>query len=129
MYVSSEIASRIRLLARQQNIVLGEMFKEIGLNANTMTNFRTSMPKADNLAKIADYLDCSVDFLLGRTESIEVGKVIRETVSLPDDEQLLLSRYRRLDPDGKELVRARALECLMIVQQGEGDETAQDSVS
>ena len=27
-----------------------------------------SMPKADNLAKIADYLDCSVDYLLGRTD-------------------------------------------------------------
>lgn len=121
MYVSLEIANRIKLLAKQQSVVLGEMFQAIGLSTNTMTNFRTSMPKADNLAKIADYLDCSVDYLLGRTESIKIGAVIRETVPLPDDEALLLSRYRRLDPDGKELVRARALECLMMIQQGEGD--------
>ena len=29
--------------------------------------FSDTLPKADNLAKIADYLNCSVDYLLGRT--------------------------------------------------------------
>lgn len=33
-----------------------------------MSNMKTSMPKADNLAKIADHLNCSVDYLLGRTD-------------------------------------------------------------
>ena len=31
-----------------------------------------TMPKADNLAKIADYLGCSVDYLLGRTDNPNV---------------------------------------------------------
>lgn len=30
--------------------------------------------QANNLAKIADYLDCSVDYLLGRTDSPELIK-------------------------------------------------------
>ena len=34
---------------------------------------RASMPKADNLAVIADALDCSVDYLLGRAATPERG--------------------------------------------------------
>lgn len=32
-----------------------------------------SMPKSDNLAKIADFLNCSVDYLLGRTDNPNIG--------------------------------------------------------
>jgi len=45
------------------------MLSECGLGANTMANLKTSMPKADSLAKIADFLGCSVDYLLGRTDN------------------------------------------------------------
>jgi len=31
-------------------------------------------PSAEVLEKIADYLDCSVDYLLGRTDKPEVNK-------------------------------------------------------
>lgn len=33
-----------------------------------------SKPGAEALIKIADYLDCSVDYLLGRTDKPEVNK-------------------------------------------------------
>lgn len=69
IYKSSEVADRIRLLAKAKNISVSTMFSEIGLGKNTLMNFKTSMPKADNIAKIADYLDVSVDYLLGRTDN------------------------------------------------------------
>ena len=47
---------------------------DVGLGYNTMANMKTSMPKADNLAKIADYLECSVDYLLGRTDKPDVNQ-------------------------------------------------------
>lgn len=69
MYYSSDIAIRIKRLSKKKGIKLSDMFESIGLGRNTMANFKTSMPKADNLAKIADYLNCSVDYLLGRTNN------------------------------------------------------------
>lgn len=66
MYNSNNIAERIKLVARSKGIAIKKMLEDVGLGSNTMANMRTSMPKADNLAKIADYLGCSVDFLLGR---------------------------------------------------------------
>ena len=67
-YLSFDVALRIREVAKQNDIVLKQMFEEIGLSKGTMDNLRTSMPKADNLAKIADYLNVSMDYLMGRTD-------------------------------------------------------------
>ncbi|MBR1444956.1 MAG: helix-turn-helix transcriptional regulator [Firmicutes bacterium] len=72
MYNSQEVAERIKQLAKTKNIPVKTLLQETDLGANTMSNMKTSMPKADNLAKIADYLDCSVDYLLGRTDTVEV---------------------------------------------------------
>lgn len=51
-----------------------QLFVESGLTINTLSNMRSSMPKADNLAVIADRLDCSVDYLLGRTDNPEINR-------------------------------------------------------
>ena len=68
MYNSANIAERIKTVAKSKGIPVKKMLEDIGLGYNTMANMRTSMPKADNLAKIADYLGCSVDYLMGRDD-------------------------------------------------------------
>lgn len=74
MYISSNVAERIKDLAKRRKISVKQLLEDVGLGFNTMSNMKTSMPKADNLAKIADYLDCSVDYLLGRTDNPEVNR-------------------------------------------------------
>lgn len=73
MYNSNNVAERIKELARQRGISITALLLDANLGRNTMANFKTSMPKADNLARIADCLDCSVDYLLGRTDIPEVN--------------------------------------------------------
>lgn len=68
MYNSDKIADRIRRVAKEKRIIISKMLSDCHLGQNTLNNFKTSMPKSDNLAKIADYLDVSVDYLLGRTD-------------------------------------------------------------
>ena len=76
LYNSANVAERIRAMLRIRKSTAKKMLKELGLGDNMMTMMRTSMPKADNLAKIADYLDCSVDYLLGRTDVPEMGAFV-----------------------------------------------------
>ncbi len=76
MYVSVDISKRIKLKAKEQGISVKKLLEDVGLGFNTMANMKTSMPKADNLAKIADYLNCSVDYLLGRTDVPEINRKI-----------------------------------------------------
>jgi len=67
MYQSTEIGKNIKKLAKIRGIKLKDMFSELGLSKNTTTNLnRGSMISAESLAEIADYLNCSVDYLLGR---------------------------------------------------------------
>ena len=51
-----------------------------------MSNLKTSFPQSDSIAKIADYLDCSVDYLLGRTDNpqahVKSTEVNNELVAL-----------------------------------------------
>lgn len=74
MYISSAVAERIKKRTKEKNVTAKRMLAEVGLGVNTMSNMKTSMPTADNLAKIADYLDCSVDYLLGRTDNPQINK-------------------------------------------------------
>ena len=75
MYESTNIAEIIKKTAKAKNIQLKDMLLELALNRNTFSNmYKGSMLKSDSLAKIADYLGCSVDYLLGRTDNPEVNR-------------------------------------------------------
>jgi transcriptional regulator with XRE-family HTH domain len=75
LYNSLNIANRVKAQAKAKKIPLKVMLSEIGLGTNTMSNLRHDrMIAADSLALIADYLDCSVDYLMGRTDKPEVNK-------------------------------------------------------
>lgn len=69
MYNSVDIAKKIRFETTNKGIKINKMLTEIGLGKNVMSHLDNgSMIKADSLGKIADYLDVSVDYLLGRFE-------------------------------------------------------------
>lgn len=79
LYISNNVAERIKQTSKEKGIPLKKVLENAGLGFNTMSNMKTSMPKADNLAKIADCLDCSVDYLLGRTDNPEINKSNEKT--------------------------------------------------
>ena len=83
MYISQDIAQRIRARAKQQNVSIGEMLSSCELGINTISKMAKGTDiLTKNFAKIADYLDCSVDYLLGRTDVVEVAKS-EEYITLP----------------------------------------------
>jgi len=84
LYNSNYIAERIKLLAKTKKITLSQMLDNVGLGFNTMTHMKNSMPKSDTLAKIADYLDCSIDYLMGRTDVVEVTKGDNTVISISE---------------------------------------------
>ena len=70
----SQIILRI---IKQRNISAYRLAKETGISESLFSKWEknpTSKISSINLAKIADYLDCSVDYLLGRTDNPEVNQ-------------------------------------------------------
>lgn len=116
MYNSSSVADTIKKEAKNKNISVKQVLERAGLGANTMSNFKTSMPKADNLAKIADILGCSVDYLLGRVDSA-TGLIKRtpqnavncldslfEKNTLSEKEKTIINVFRSLNLEGQDIV-------------------------
>lgn len=55
----------------EKNTKPNPLGKKIGISSGVLTKWKTgiTIPSGEILAKIADELDCSVDYLLGRTEN------------------------------------------------------------
>lgn len=70
MYEVVKVVQRIKDSARQKGIKTSEMLIACELSKNALSSMssRGSWIQANSLAKIADYLNVSVDYLLGRTE-------------------------------------------------------------
>lgn len=71
MYDSQETSTRIKKEAKEKGIPLLELQELCGLNKNAVAQAGKSQDgmKAKNLYAIAELLECSVDYLLGRTNS------------------------------------------------------------
>lgn len=106
MYFAQELSERIKILARKQGIGQGELLKKCGCNPNILNQISEEKGIASfSLAKIADELDCSVDYLLCRTENPNAHKTHANDVAINpyDDQQLvdIINIYNQLDNVGK----------------------------
>lgn len=74
MYLTKEIADRIKMRLSSQDKKTKDMLSELGMGINTISEFSKGKHlSCISLARIADFLDCSVDYLLGRTDVPEVN--------------------------------------------------------
>lgn len=75
MYNSQETIFRIKQRAKEQGIAILDLQTKCDLGRNAISQAAKSQDgmKARNLFAIADYLNCSVDYLLGRTDNPTVS--------------------------------------------------------
>lgn len=75
-YTGKIIIERIKTAAKMRNASAKQMLIDLGMNKDTVNTINKSMIKADRLANIADYLNVSMDYLMGRTDMPELQKMI-----------------------------------------------------
>lgn len=59
---------RIKKLAKKYGMNLQETAEKAGIGINTIYKWKNYDPKGTDLAKVADILNTSTDYLLGRTD-------------------------------------------------------------
>ncbi|MBC1306814.1 helix-turn-helix domain-containing protein [Listeria booriae] len=97
---------RIKILCKERGITLSKLEQELGYGQNSLYAWKKKNPTGANLAKVADYFNVSVDYLLGRDEASNEEKEFEAFANDPD----LLVWYRNLpEHDADELRRLRAL--------------------
>lgn len=59
-----------------RNITAYKLSKDTGITQGMISYWKNGerMPSAENLITLADYLDCSIDYLLGRTNNPNVNR-------------------------------------------------------
>ena len=75
MYDLHIIEDRAMSVAQTKGLSKNKLLANANLNKSVFDNMKKGqIPSVDKIHKIADYLDCSVDYLLGRTDKPEVNR-------------------------------------------------------
>ncbi len=80
-----QIAKKIKQLCKSKNITVKTLLDDCNIGRGFIYNLekRQQIPLADKLELIADYLDVSVDYLLGRTDEPQ-SIYVTSTISKQD---------------------------------------------
>ena len=107
-YSSSDVANRIKTIAKEKNISILTMLADCGLSKNTLSSMQSggSWPRLDTILKIADYLDISMDELLGRKKRTPTAKAV-------EVENEIIDLFNSMDDKKRELFIALARELIL----------------
>lgn len=95
-------------LSKQRGYSLRNLAIKAGLAENSIYDWKKSTPKADNLQKVADVLNVSTDYLLGRTDDmnpslannkpteVDIKKAIEQDIMLAFDGKPISDKYKRI---------------------------------
>ena len=96
MYITQDIADRIKKIAKTKCVSMKHLLENCELNINTVSQFAKGQQlSCISLAKIADYLDCSVDYLLGRTSNPNAHKEKGSILMIENEPRYLVRRAGR----------------------------------
>lgn len=91
---------RIKKLAEKRGKSLPAVSADLNFSDNLFYRWKTSNPKATDLAKVADYFHVSVDYLIGR-EELSTAKQPMDLADLVDESKVNWDEW--VSFDGKPL--------------------------
>lgn len=73
---NAQSANIIKLVCKSKGVSVSELLDKCNIRKSLIYDMerRDKIPSVEVFERIADYLDCSVDYLLGRTDKPEVNK-------------------------------------------------------
>lgn len=101
------VFERIKKISKQRGMSLNELGVRIGLSPNSIYHWKQATPTADKIQKIADVLDVSTDYLLGRTEPTKKENRLsnKSTADLDDDDVIFTYQGKKIPPEDLEYMK------------------------
>lgn len=95
--MDSIIFSRIKELCAENDMTLNKLETEVGMSAYSISKWKSTVsPTIDKIAKIANYFNVSIDYLVGASEIRSTADTL---TSDPDYISLQRARERMTDRD------------------------------
>ena len=102
---------RLKELREERGVSMMTLAKAIGVSDTAVCKWENqdSEPKLSYIIKLADYFNCSADYLIGRSD--EFGSYIGNT-QLTEEEKKILTGFHTMSPQTKTI----AIEIMNILQ-------------
>lgn len=101
--MTSTFADRLRAIREGKGLSQTDLAEKSGLQPSAVSHFETGRrsPSFDNLRKLADALDVSIDYLLGRAEEPQTAgpraqKLFRDFASMSAEDQDSIASFASL---------------------------------
>ena len=105
----------LRIIREKRNINQQKIAVELEISQESISKYENgnAFPSREILIKLADYLNCSIDYLMGRTDNPSLNK---EKISTEDEKiENLIFRYNKLSDENKNKLEG----CLLALEQEE----------
>lgn len=106
----NETGRRLRILRTDMNISQKDLAKNVGLSGQIISNIERGYTEvtSEQAAKLARFFQVSTDYLLNSTPPEVPGSVI-----LDDDETKLITAFRELSEDYRDIVMGEVKKALL----------------
>ena len=70
-----QIAQRIKARCKEKGYTISSVLENCEISKSYMYDLkRQRIPSVESFLKISEYLDCSIDYLIGRTDNPDINK-------------------------------------------------------
>lgn len=70
-----QVAQKIKTRCKEKGYTIKEVLDSCEISKSYMYDLkRQRIPSIESFLKIAEYLDCSIDYLIGRTDNPDINK-------------------------------------------------------
>ncbi|MCG0835899.1 helix-turn-helix domain-containing protein [Lactiplantibacillus plantarum] len=95
---------RIKQISKKRGFSLTQVNDKANLGKNTIYSWKTKEPSINNLKAVADVLNVSVDYLLGKTDDNSTSRKPKH-VDIADDDVIMTFEGKPIPPEDLELMK------------------------
>ncbi|MBU7461513.1 MULTISPECIES: helix-turn-helix domain-containing protein [Lactiplantibacillus] len=98
------VLDRIKKVSKKRGFSLTQVNDKANLGKNTIYSWKVKEPSINNLKAVADVLNVSVDYLLGKTDDNSTSKKPKH-VDIADDDVIMTFEGKPIPPEDLELMK------------------------
>lgn len=97
---------RFHELVKLKNVKIADMAEELDISKKSLYNFMRGIifPSIETIAKIADYLEVSTDYLLGRVDEPTEILLMEMETSMRDEIFFIRKSYQKMDEAERRII-------------------------
>lgn len=121
-----QLAQRIKNKCKEKDIAINRMLIDCGLSKSFVYDLekRSSFPSCDRIFRIAKYLNCSADYLLGLEDIEEKKGTNSKIITLENKNQTeMLDMFNKLNEEYQKKALSNILELVIEMSQKQDEET------